>query len=532
MRSSLTVSGLIVFSGVLAACATVEEAAAPAPAPVIVAPTGTMPLPPPPPPSVPTAPLPDSVPSDDALGELAPYGYQMERRSSEYEYVLESPSELTEDDAEAGTGAATGAADFPDLFAGDDTEGTGTEALSMPEAEMPAEPDMDMMDMDMMDMADEPFAETAAAVEGCLSTGTCVAVDVLFGTNRDVAWNKPTESFNRFGTTPQTPFKPTDAGHLWLGELTVTVPQQRAAGAITRPREVMGRRIGFRLDPEKHFVFVDYQPLTEDGFASALADDDTAFVFIHGFNVAFKSAAMRAAQLKVDGKFNGRAIIYSWPTQHTTGPFPQEPYRQSRQAAAAARPHFRQFLDLIRAETDARKIHIVAHSMGNYMMMEVLAAIRAEIEEEMGSEAPPTFGEIVFAAPDVDRDRFIDLVEQIDGLGTGLTLYASSRDVSMEIARQLCRLENGDRCPPRAGDIPDQGPIVMTEPALDTIDVSNLPNRGFLPLDEHDYYGGDIVVLRDMSDLMQTGRRAPRSSLWDELDAALGRYWSFPESYR
>jgi len=365
-------------------------------------------------------------------------------------------------------------------------------------------------------------------VAACLRAETCIGVNVLFGTNREVVFGQETETFNRFGGSPATPFKTANGGALVLGEtfITVPAPERRQAGRINRPVALFGQRIGVRLDPERHFVFVDYGRLGRQDFAQRINDADSAFVFIHGFNVSFKNAAMRAAQLKVDGGFDGQAMIYSWPTQHNRRLWPGRPYAASQRAAEAARTHFRDFLDLIRAETDSRKVHIVAHSMGNYMMMEVLAALREEAER--AGEDGPIFGDIIFAAPDVDRDAFISLARRIDGLGRGMTLYASSRDVSMDIARQLCRLDSGARCPPRAGDVPDAGPIILTQPQLDTIDASNLPNRFFLPTDEHDYFGGDIQILRDITALMRTGRRAPRLETLNEARTRNGRYWIFP----
>lgn len=377
---------------------------------------------------------------------------------------------------------------------------------------------------------EEPMGELdegAAFVADCLAAGTCEGVNILFGSNREIEFGRQAENFNRFGRDPETPFKDRNARTLTLGEVFVTVPrsEDRRAGTIDRPPALFGQRIGFELDPTRHFVFVRYGELSERAFLDALDAKDSAFLFVHGFNVSFESAAMRAAQLKVDGRYDGQAMIYSWPTKHVRLR-PGPPYRASQREAEAARRHFRDFLRMIRDDGQSRKLHIVAHSMGNYMMMEVLAALR----EEAADGGLPLFGEIIFAAPDVDRDEFVDLARRIDGLGRGMTLYASSRDVSMEIARNLCRTQRGRACPPRAGDVPEQGPIALRDSdiTLDTIDASNLPNRDFLPLDEHDYFGGDIQILRDIADLLQTGERAPRSSIWDEGTAGGARYWIFP----
>lgn len=368
--------------------------------------------------------------------------------------------------------------------------------------------------------------DTSEQVQACLEEDRCQPVDILFGSNRQIVFDQALESFNRFGNTPETPFKMINGRRLLLGEVTVTVPKKRDFGKVTRPPEVAGKRIGVALNPTKHFVFIDYEQLTEEEFLSSLAGEESGFIFVHGFNVSFKSAAMRAAQLKVDGEFDGQAMIYSWPSQQHAGVNAAPAYRASRLEAEEARQHFRRYLDIVMESSKSENIHIIAHSMGNYMMMEVLAALAEETRED-----GRRFGQIIFAAPDVDRDRFMTWARQIDGLGSGMTLYASRRDLSMDISRQLCRLQSGEACGPRAGYVPEEGPIILNDVTLDTLDVSNLPDRSFTPLDEHDYYGGDLYVLEDIGKLISTGRRAPREDFWEEIrrdDETF--WWSFPES--
>ncbi len=43
------------------------------------------------------------------------------------------------------------------------------------------------------------------------------------------------------------------------------------------------------------------------------AADRSAFVFVHGHNVSFDNALLRAGQLAFDLKFKGPAVVYSWP---------------------------------------------------------------------------------------------------------------------------------------------------------------------------------------------------------------------------
>jgi len=45
------------------------------------------------------------------------------------------------------------------------------------------------------------------------------------------------------------------------------------------------------------------------------ANEQEAFIFIHGFNVTFKDAARRTAQIAHDLNFQEAPIMYSWPSK-------------------------------------------------------------------------------------------------------------------------------------------------------------------------------------------------------------------------
>ena len=42
-------------------------------------------------------------------------------------------------------------------------------------------------------------------------------------------------------------------------------------------------------------------------------------VFVHGFNVKFEEAVLRAAQIKYDLKFAGEVVLFSWPAGSEDG---------------------------------------------------------------------------------------------------------------------------------------------------------------------------------------------------------------------
>ena len=105
---------------------------------------------------------------------------------------------------------------------------------------------------------------------------------------------------------------------------------------------------------------------------------------------------------------------------------------------------------MVLKETGAKNVSIIAHSMGNQLLLQALRNL------DRTNPAIAHINQIILAAPDVDRDSFAFLAEQIRGVGHGITMYASSNDVALDISR---RFAGGV---PRAGDVPaGLGPIVV-----------------------------------------------------------------------
>ena len=139
-------------------------------------------------------------------------------------------------------------------------------------------------------------------------------------------------------------------------------------------------------------------------------------------------------------------------------------YTYDRESAQASEPYLRQFLEMVVKETGAKSVSIIAHSMGNQPLMDVL--------RDMKSAAPPgvAISQVILAAPDVDADNFTNLAQAIKGFAKGVTLYASSNDRALIVSRNFW----GNY---RAGDVPAAGPLML--PGIDTIDVTAASTDAF-----------------------------------------------------
>ena len=154
-------------------------------------------------------------------------------------------------------------------------------------------------------------------------------------------------------------------GPLTYGTCEVSIPRNHLIGNIEQP--VSHFLIRFEPeDPEKHFVVLKQTPLDEDPFFQQLdsrlasSPERECFVFVHGYNNTFDDAAKRTAQLWYDLQFPGAPIFFSWPSQGN-----RAGYTFDETNAEWAQEDFEKFLWNLHTRSSAKRIHVIAHSMGN-----------------------------------------------------------------------------------------------------------------------------------------------------------------------
>lgn len=161
-------------------------------------------------------------------------------------------------------------------------------------------------------------------------------------------------------------------------------------------------------------------------------------------------------------------------------------------------------------ETSASTVHLLAHSRGNR------ALVRA-IERLVTSSLPAgsaNIGQVIFAAPDIDRDVFLQIATVFRGRCERFTLYASDHDVALRLSKVL---HQG----PRAGDA--GGTPVITQ-GVDTVDASDVDTSLFGL--GHSYYADRRSILSDIFTLLTYGTPPPRFEL-TERASTHGPYWCY-----
>lgn len=289
-------------------------------------------------------------------------------------------------------------------------------------------------------------------------------------------------------------------GTVHYGYCDVTIPLTHRIGMVEKP--VLGLE-----DENEHVMLRHVEELKQDAFfdevKKQLAERDldrrNCFVFVHGYNVSFEKAALRTAQIHYDLKFAGVPMFYSWPSRATVRGYPYD-----RNVIDVGRVQLKNFLlDTVR-RTDAKRIHVIAHSMGADAVSRAI--------QEMDGEGK-IFDQIVLAAPDVDADVFREqIAPRMQKLANRTTVYCSRNDLALHASYAF-----NDSV--RLGDS-SRGIFVLE--GLDTIDASDIDTD----LLGHSYFGDCNTLLADVGQLLDKNLSPLERKLSSHINEKLS-YWTF-----
>jgi esterase/lipase superfamily enzyme len=346
-----------------------------------------------------------------------------------------------------------------------------------------------------------------ASRDGTAPSRVFELVTVHFGTHRArTGCANPYDFFRGKRNLPMT-----------YGKAVVSVPRDREVGTLPTPPSWVAES---RADPARYFIIksVDVADRAAEFFsdlkgAISVSERKEALVFIHGYNTSFANALLRTAQLAVDLEIDGAAVLYSWPSRGNV-----LSYLMDRNEVIT--PLIAEIKDLIgqvAAVTGAKKIHLVAHSIGSEFLLRALEAVDSERKSPVSWfskrrrpkwAGPSLFSEIVFAAPDVDAMDFAQRVPLITSLGRRVTVYTSSNDVALKWSKWA----NGEA---RAGASPAQ----LASAAVDCVDTSNSAATLF----GHDDYV--TVAMDDLRAVIWLSLEPRRRRTLREQRGPNGIYW-------
>ena len=351
--------------------------------------------------------------------------------------------------------------------------------------------------------AAESFAVPYLTVPQLPTGGGFSPVPIFFATNRKVLPEAALE--NRYiGEYTKD---------LSYGRAKVTIPVRHRVGKVEQPSRFT------RESEERHIIFREPATLNNTEFGTQLGQEiqfvkrKELLIFLHGYKVTFEQAARRAAQVATDIQFGGIVILFSWPSAGAV-----LSYSADEDCAAKSAEPLTNFLrDLEGGPWTG--VHLVAHSMGNRVMISGLAS-------RVGLTLP--LHNIVLVAADVDIDLFEQQFPHVSELvrqerGDLITSYATNSDRALLLSGWLHRSN-------RIGRFRDQP---YAREGLETIDATSVDSS----LIGHSYFGDERSVLTDLGLLVCESLPASRRGLMmrEGLPASkpgspdqARKWWAFP----
>lgn len=330
-------------------------------------------------------------------------------------------------------------------------------------------------------------------------------VTVFYATSRTT---KNRRGDARFRASDFTGDRVADDAPLAYGRLQVSVPHGLGAGKVRTP--LVGRP-----DPKRHIIITDIEPSQNaTGFFASIRrfmDDNRsatqarrlreAVVYVHGYANTFETAARRAAKLAYDLRVEGAPILYSWASRGDVASYVVDRFR----CDARAKELFAGFLDRVVRETGAERVHVIAHSMGNCLVvraLDELASGRAgDSDVWRGAQArtAPPLDQVVLAAPDLTRGEFTpEVASGLTSVARGVTVYASDQDLALKAAALVSSAV-------RVGQV---RPLLELD-GIDVVDATEAPSDVF----NHLHFAKG--ALDDLRALLWAGSRTPGRCVLD-----------------
>lgn len=299
-----------------------------------------------------------------------------------------------------------------------------------------------------------------------LDTGAARVNILLATTRRSVSSDRPGL---RYGAE--------DGDSLQFAAVSVSVPSYRARGTgeLPRPGALRDNALTYRPDPQRDLYVTSTIPVDSARFIQRLSADLAAsrsrdlLVFVHGYNVSFEDAAVRAAQVAADLNFDGSVLLFSWPSAASV-----TAYVRDQQSARNAGFQLLRVLRNHAVAAQPDRVHLLGHSMGVEVIGKALTLTSP-------SDSSPRLAEVVLAAPDVDSRVFRrEILPRLAPHAARITMYASSDDDALRASR----LVNG------VGRLGLGGDSLVVMDGMDTVDATRVSadvlghtlfgNQGFL----------------------------------------------------
>lgn len=223
-------------------------------------------------------------------------------------------------------------------------------------------------------------------------------------------------------------------------------------------------------------------------------------VYVHGFDFTFREAIVRAAQLKEF--YAGKPMVvfvFTWPGDGSKFPFLA--YASDRDDARASGAALGRGLEKLAhylrgthpEDYCGQKMHLLAHSMGNYALRHAVQAI----DSSSGGRIRRLFDQVLLMAADEDNDAF-DLDHKLKPLAKmckRVSVYINPDDLALVISDRT--KGNPDRLgasgPVNSWSLPDKVSVINCERIINKRNDKT----------GHQYYRNNALVMGDVIEVLK-----------------------------
>ncbi len=214
---------------------------------------------------------------------------------------------------------------------------------------------------------------------------------------------------------------------LKFGTCLINVPKNHKTGEIETSKDD-------RKSSNDIFKIVKTTTTKESDLIGVIKNSDrTPLVFVHGFNVRYQEAVLRAAQIAYDLKYQGPVILFTWPAGSGDGFFDDallnKTYPNNLISAKASITPFKNFL--LNLKKNNIHINLMVHSMGHQVALPALQQLG-----QMDAKNP-FINELILNAPDFDAAEFLKIAKMVKSTSKHATLYCSYNDKAMTVSESF-----------------------------------------------------------------------------------------------
>jgi esterase/lipase superfamily enzyme len=259
------------------------------------------------------------------------------------------------------------------------------------------------------------------------------------------------------------------------------------------------------------------------------ATDKDLTIYVHGANSDFYRANAQAAQLRHFTGRNSVVMTYAWPSAESLLSYAVDVYNSEQTA-----PTFARLLELLARHSNARQIDIIAYSAGAQVASPALRLLheRHAVGDAQAARKALRIGEVYFAAPDIDFEKFVtDLPGHIE-LASHITVAVNPNDKVLSLAADHHGVSRAGPPNPDELSVEETRLVIEASRNLEVdflwIDAGHLPgmSRG-----AHDFWYNHPWVSTDVLVQILFNARPAERGLEPHQGEPGGTVWSFPSDY-